>query len=155
MKRNYYYAGREWQYNEIKPRIIAEEYMEDEATHELRDYKFFCFDGVVKAMFIAMDRQSKTPTTFDFFDENFNHLDIVQVHPMSEKKILKPQNFELMKDIASKLSKGFPHLRVDLYNINGRIYFGELTFFHHGGMVPFHPESWDYTFGSWLKLPQY
>lgn len=154
LKRNYYYHGREWPYKNVKPRIIAEQYMEDEKTNELRDYKFFAFDGEVKALFIATDRQKVgEETKFDFFDENFNHLDFTNGHPNADVLPQKPEKFEEMKILASKLSKGIPHVRVDFYEVNGRIYFGELTFSHWSGMVPFEPEEWDYTFGSWIKLP--
>lgn len=151
LKRNYYYTGREWPYKNVKPYIFAEKYEEDEFG-ELRDYKFFCFDGKVKAVFIATERSSGH-VKFDYFDRDFNHLDFIQSHPMSDKQINKPANYEEMIIIAEKLSKGIPHVRVDLYNCNGRILFGEMTFFHYGGMIKFHPEEWDYTFGSWLSLP--
>lgn len=81
-------------------------------------------------------------------------MDLVQTHPMSGKHIEKPKNFELMKELASKLSIGLPNIRVDLYESGGKVYFGELTFFHHGGLVNFHPEKWDYEFGSWITLPE-
>jgi hypothetical protein len=150
-KYNYFAYGREWPYKNVKPRIIAEQLMVDESGVELKDYKFFCFDGVPKAMFIATDRPHDT--RFDFFDMYFNHLPFTNGHENATKTIQKPQNFELMIELASKLSNGIPHVRVDLYNINGNIYFGEMTFFHWGGMVPFVPEEWDYTFGSWISLP--
>lgn len=143
--------SRAWPYKNIKRRIIAERYLQDK-NGELRDYKFFSFDGQVKAMFVATDRNSGD-VKFDFFDTDFSHLDIVQVHSMSGKVIEKPECFEEMKLIASKLSKGFPHIRVDLYEVDGNVYFGELTLYHHSGIVPFHPEKWDFTFGSWLTLP--
>ena len=73
-------------------------------------------------------------------------------HPNAKKRPEKPENFELMKKIAEKLSEGFCQLRVDLYEINGKVYFGELTFFHHGGIVKFDPEEWDYKFGDWVDL---
>lgn len=148
-----YEKQREWPYKDVKRRVIAEQYMEDERTHELRDYKFFCFDGEVKALFIATDRQSDKPTAFDFFDADFNWLDIRHGHPNAEIKPEKPDNFELMKELASKLSRGFKQIRVDLYEINGKVYFGELTLFHHGGITPFDPEKWDYIFGEWISLP--
>lgn len=151
LKRNYYYTGREWPYKNVKPYIFAEKYEEDEYG-ELRDYKFFCFDGKVKAVFIATERSSGH-VKFDYFDRDFNHLDFIQSHPMSDKQINKPANYEEMIIIAEKLSKGIPHVRVDLYNCNGRILFGEMTFYHYGGMIKFHPEEWDYIFGSWLSLP--
>lgn len=151
LKRNYYTCGREWPYKNVPHRIIAEKYMEDESG-ELRDYKFFCFDGQVKALFIATERQTGN-VKFDFFDAEFNHLDFVQEHPMSGKILPKPDNFEEMKTIASRLSQGIPHVRVDLYSIKSKIYFGEMTFCHHGGSIPFHPVEWDYIFGSWINLP--
>lgn len=153
LKRNYYIAGREWPYKNVPRRIIAEKYMEDVSVGELPDYKFFCFDGVVKALFIGTERGTGD-VKFDFYDADFNHLDFVQEHPMAGKVLPKPQHFEKMKELASQLSQGIPHVRVDFYNINGDIYFGEMTFFHHGGVIPFHPEEWDYTFGSWIKLPK-
>lgn len=153
LKSDYYKAGREWPYKNVPRRIIAEKYMEDKSVGELPDYKFFCFDGVVKALFIGTERGTGD-VKFDYFDADFNHLDLVQIHPMSGKDLPKPQHFEKMKELASELSKGLPQVRVDFYNINGKIYFGELTFFHHGGVIPFHPESWDYTFGSWIQLPE-
>lgn len=150
----YYWRGREWPYKNAKPKIIAEQYIEDEVTSELRDYKFFAFDGDVKCLFIASDRQNPNEETkFDFFDMDFKHLDFENGHPYSKIYPNKPQEFEKMKELASKLSKGIPQLRVDLYEVNGKIYFGELTFFHWSGFVPFNPEEWDETFGSWLKLP--
>lgn len=153
LKRNYYYLNREWPYKNVTPRIIAEQYMEDE-TGELRDYKFFCFGGEVKAMFIASDRFDKyEETKFDFFDADFNHLPFTNGHPNTTKQIEKPKGFDEMKILAGKLSKGIPQVRIDFYDIKGKIYFGEITFFHWSGMKPFEPNEWDYTFGSWIKLP--
>ena len=154
LNRKYYYIWREWPYKDVKPRIIAEEYMVDESGYELKDYKFFCFNGKVKALFVAKDRTKvNEETKFDFFDENFNHLPFTNGHPNSEPPYFKPENFEKMKELAEKLSIGIPHVRVDFYNINGKIYFGELTFSHWSGLTPFNPEEWDYEFGSWIELP--
>lgn len=153
MHQDLFKSLREWPYKNVKRRILAEAYMEDSETKELRDYKFFAFDGEVKALFIATDRGSGD-VKFDYFDAEFNHLDLIQQHPMSGKTIQKPECFEEMKAIAEKLSVGIPHVRVDLYEVNGKVYFGEFTFSHHGGCVPFHPEEWDYKFGSWIKLPE-
>lgn len=155
MHRNYYYEGREWPYKNIKPRIIAEKYMEDTLTRELRDYKFFCFDGIVKILFIASDRQKKNvETKFDFFDREFNHLNIKNGHPNSSCIPQKPVMFKEMIRLAETLSRGIPHVRVDLYEIDGRIYFGEYTFSHFSGFVRFEPEEWDMKFGEWFKLPK-
>ncbi len=152
LKHNFFWGQREWPYKDVKPRVIAEQYMEDE-TGELRDYKFFCFDGEVKALFIASDRTKDVDTKFDFFDENFNHLPFTNGHPNAEVPPSKPVCFEEMKSLASILSKEIPQVRVDFYEIRGKVYFGEMTFFHWSGMTPFVPEEWDYKFGSWIKLP--
>ncbi len=154
LQRNLFWLNREWVYKDIKPRVIAEKYMEDTKTGELRDYKFFCFDGVPKMLFVATGRQSKeSATAFDFFDMEYNWLDIRNGHPNASVHPEKPVTFEQMKVLASKLSKGFPEARIDFYEIDGKIYFGEITFFHNGGFVPFDPDSWDYEIGKWLKLP--
>lgn len=152
MNRQFFYVGREWPYKDVLPRIIAEEYIVDESRYELKDYKFFCFDGEPKALFVATDRSSDTK--FDFFDIEFDHLPFTNGHPNAKKKINKPDNFEEMVQLARKLSQGMPHVRIDLYNASGKILFGEITFYHWSGFVPFEPEEWDYKFGSWINLPQ-
>ena len=150
-----FWYGREWPYKNVKPRIIAEEYMEDDSTKELRDYKFFCFNGEVKLLFIASERQKEdTETKFDFFDMDFRHLDIKNGHPNAKSIPEKQLHFEDMKLLAQKLSCGIPVLRVDFYEVNGRIYFGELTFSHWSGFVPFEPENWDEILGDWIVLPE-
>lgn len=155
LKRGYFWLNREWPYKHVPRRIIAEQYMVDESGYELKDYKFFCFDGEPKALFIATDRGRKDEETkFDFFDMDFNHLPVKNGHPNSPRPIACPPGFEKMKELAAKLSQGQPHVRVDFYDINGKVYFGELTFYHWSGVVPFDPEEWDYTFGSWIKLPR-
>lgn len=155
LQTNYYLKHREWPYKDIKPRIFAEKYLLDEKTAELRDYKFFCFDGVPKMMFIATERQSKgTETKFDFYDMEFQHLPFTNGHPNSMHAPIKPENFDRMKELASILSQGIPHVRVDFYEANGHLYFGELTFSHWGGWVPFEPEEWDERIGSWIHLPK-
>lgn len=153
MKQNLYKDSREWPYKNVTKKIIAEPYIEDKVTGELRDYKFFCFDGRVNALFVATERQNREEPFFNFFDENYNPLPIKQGHPVSTIIPDKPKLFEEMKKIASELSKGLPHVRVDLYEANGNVLFGELTFYHFGGTVPFEPQEWDVTFGKWLELP--
>lgn len=149
---NYYLWTREWPYKGVKPRIIAEKYMEDQETGELRDYKFFCFNGEPKLMFVASERGLKN-TKFDFYDMQFHHMNIVQHYPNSEYSIEKPEHFEKMVMLAEKLSAGFPHVRVDFYEANGQVYFGEMTFYHLGAIVPFETEEWDKKIGDWLVLP--
>lgn len=154
LDRDFYVFSREKAYKNIPRRVIAEEYKEDKSTGELRDYKFFCFNGEPKLLFVASDRQVKgEETKFDFFDMDYNHLPFTNGHPNAEVPPLKPVCFEEMKEIAAKLSKGIPHVRVDLYEVNGKVYFGEMTYSHWGGMTPFEPEEWDYKLGSWIHLP--
>lgn len=154
LKHNFYYEHREYPYKNVKPRIIAEKFMVDESGTELKDYKFFCFDGKCRMLFVATDR-GVGDVKFDFFDTNFKHLPFKQGHPWATKEIKKPAGFENMLMIAEKLGKGFRHVRVDLYDINGKIYFGELTFFHDSANVPFVPNEWDYKIGEWLTLPKH
>ena len=155
LKQNPFWANREYPYKNVQPRIIVEKYMEDESGYELKDYKFFCFDGDVRYLFVATDRSvAGEETKFDFFDVEWNHLPFTNGHPNSPRPISKPANLEKMIAISSQLAKGIPHVRVDLYNINGKIYFGELTFFHWSGMTPFEPEEWDFKFGECIHLPE-
>ncbi len=154
LKVNPYTVDREWPYKNVKPRIIVEQYLEDSKTSELRDYKFFCFNGEVKALFIASDRYKEgEETKFDFFDAEYNHLPFTNGHPNASVVPEKPQQFELMKELAKELSKGIPHVRVDFYEVDGKVYFGELTFSHWSGMTSFDPIEWDYKFGEWIDLP--
>lgn len=154
LRENYYLTCREWPYKDVKPRIFAEEYLA-ELDEDLKDYKFFCFDGMPRLMFIASERQSKdSETKFDFYDMDFTHLPIINGHPNSSQEIQKPKNFERMKELAAVLSKDIPHLRVDFYECDGKLYLGELTFSHWGGFVPFEPDEWDEIIGSWLTLPR-
>jgi len=154
LKRNPYDVTREWPYKNVKPRIIAEKYMEDETSHDLRDYKFFAFNGTMKAMFIATERNSREETKFDFFDRDFNHLNIRNGHPNAEHLPEKPTKYAEMCQLAEKLSEGLSQVRVDFYEVNGQVYFGEMTFFHWSGLKPFEPEKWDRVFGDWIILPE-
>lgn len=154
LKSNFYWTNREWPYKNVTPRIIAEKYMTN-GDGELRDYKFFCFDGVPRVMFIASDRFNKEEETkFDFFDMEFNHLPFRNGHPNATRPIERPAEFDEMRMLASKLSKGIPQVRVDFYDVNGQIYFGEMTFFHWSGFVKFDPEEWDYKIGEMIELPR-
>lgn len=153
LKQNLYFSSREWPYKNIKPMIFAEEYMEDEYG-ELRDYKFFCFNGKCKMLFVATERQSREEPFFNFFDQSFHSLPFKQGHPVNPVIPEKPAGFESMVNIAEKLSEGLPHVRIDLYVINGKVYFGEYTFYHFAGVMPFEPSEWDLKIGKWLRLPE-
>ena len=153
LKVNYFNCWKEWPYKNVKPRIIIEKYMSNSDSEGINDYKFFCFNGKVKLLFIATDRvRENEETKFDFYDENFNHLPIKNGHPNAIIPPSKPINFEKMKKLAEILSTDIPHLRVDFYEINGKIYFGELTFSHWAGMVPFEPEEYDLILGNWIDI---
>lgn len=157
LKRKYYYIHREWPYKNVPPRIIAEKYMTDNvntSTNEtLKDYKFYCFDGKVRFLMINSDRNFKTSTKADYFDRDFNWLDFTWGYEHANVRPVKPDCFDEMIAISEKLSKGLPHVRVDLYECNGQIYFGELTFYDGSGFDKIEPIEWDYKIGKMLKLP--
>lgn len=153
LKRRYYYAEREWPYKNVKPRIIIEELI-GKNCDDIWDYKFFCFNGEPKLMFIVTNRFKEGGHKADFFDMDGNHLDVCQ--PGFENNPIRPtlpDCFEKMKDLASKLSKGIAQLRVDFYYVNGQVYVGELTFSDSGGYAPFTPKEYNYIMGNYIKLP--
>lgn len=151
LSHDFFYAGREYPYKGLPRYIIAEQFMKDEnGAVSIEDYKFFCFNGEPKIMFVATDRA--IDCKFDFFDMEFRHLPITNIHPNAGEKIQKPALFDEMKEIATRLSKGMKQVRIDLYEIGGKIYFGEYTFFHGGGTVLFQPDEWEQTLGSWIDL---
>lgn len=152
LKQDYYLIGREWPYKDVPRKIIAEKYMED-ASGDLKDYKFYCFDGVMKFVMINSDRNSDKPTRADYFDRDFNWMDFTWGYSHAEIHPQKPEQFEKMVAIAEKLAKGLPHVRVDLYDCNGKIYFGELTFFDGSGFDKIEPSEWDYKLGQMITLP--
>lgn len=154
LTRNYYYRGREWPYKNVKPRIIIEEYVEDTRTNELRDYKFYCFNGIVKGVLVATNRQNQNEELkFDYFDNRFNHLNWKNHwHPNAKITPEKPKKYAKMVELASILSEGFPHVRVDFYEANGNILFGELTFYDQGGYLKIHPDEWENEWGALIDL---
>lgn len=152
LKQDYYLTGREWPYKDVPRKIIAEKYMED-VSGDLKDYKFYCFNGEMKFVMINSDRNTSRPTRADYFDRDFNWLDFTWGYSHAEVHPKKPEQFEKMVAIFEKLAKGLPHIRVDLYDCNGKIYFGELTFFDGSGFDKIEPLEWDYKIGKLLKLP--
>lgn len=152
LKQDYYLTGREWPYKDVPRKIIAEKYMED-VSGDLKDYKFYCFNGEMKFVMINSDRNTSRPTRADYFDRDFNWLDFTWGYSHAEVHPKKPEQFEKMVAIVEKLAKGLPHIRVDLYDCNGKIYFGELTFFDGSGFDKIEPLEWDYKIGKLLKLP--
>ena len=152
LKANIYRHLKEWPYKNVKPRIIAEKFMVDESG-ELRDYKFYCFNGEPKVFLVASERFSGHRTYFDYFDMEGNHLPFTQGGMNNPVTPELPSTFEEMKQVAKKLSHGLPHVRIDLYSVDEKVYFGEFTFFDSSGFEKFTPREWDDTFGGWLKLP--
>ncbi len=152
--RNSYYQTFNWGYKNMPPIIFAEEYLE-QANEQVYDYKFFCFNGRVDSLFIATDRQDKSrPTTFDFYDADFKPLDITYGgHAHVKTPHEKPANFEKMKELAAKLSKPFPFVRVDFYDLGDRVYVGEMTFYSGGALLSFEPVEWDKIYGDKIRLP--
>ena len=151
LKQNLYYTSREWPYKNVEPLIFAEEYMEDEHG-ELRDYKFFCFEGKCKMVEVITERQTRKDAFANFFDRNYIPMPFKGAHPTNPITPQKPDCFESMVKIAEQLSTGIPHVRIDLYAINGQVYFGEFTFYHAGGVSSFEPNEWDNKIGTWLML---
>ncbi|MBP1154404.1 MULTISPECIES: ATP-grasp fold amidoligase family protein [unclassified Paenibacillus] len=152
LKRRYYWVHREWCYKNIKPRIICEKYMVDESGVELKDYKFLSFNGKIKCSFVCLNRNSSSGLNVDFYDVDWNPMPFERHYPRSGTIISKPKNYEKMINFAEKLSKDIPFVRVDFYESNGQLFFGELTFYPGSGFEEFTPESYDYKLGSWINL---
>lgn len=156
---NYYLCGREWPYKHVKRKIMAEEFLSTPIEpfynrQGMTDFKFSCFNGNVNDVMVCLERDSGD-TKFYFFDKDWNLLryNIRGINAPEGFTIPKPQNFSTMVEIAEKLSKGIPYLRVDLYNINGRIFFGETTFFPSGGVDKNLLEETETLYGELIKLP--
>ncbi|HHX81325.1 MAG TPA: hypothetical protein GX692_09735 [Acholeplasmataceae bacterium] len=152
LRTNHYYNSLEWVYKDIKPRIIVEKLIETQDNKPPKDYKFFCFNGEPKYIFVASDRGENT-TKFDFYDLEWNHLAVKNHYPNSNEAIPKPLKLQDMIEHSKVLSKGFPHVRVDFYMEKEKVIFGELTFFHFSGSEPFEPIDFDYKMGEYLELP--
>lgn len=152
LKANIYRHLKEWPYKNVKPRIIAEKFMVDESG-ELRDYKFYCFNGEPKVFLVASERFSGHRTYFDYFDMEGNHLPFTQGGINNPVTPELPSTFVEMKQVAMKLSHGLPHVRIDLYSVDEKVYFGEFTFFDSSGFEKFTPREWDNIFGGWIILP--
>ena len=155
LKRNYYYCGREWPYKNVKPRIIIEKYMANDKQKELVDYKFFCFNGDPKFLYVSEGLSDHSTAKISFADMNYKKTEFYRKdYKPFDKLPEKPINFEKMKELAKKLAKDIPFIRVDFYEIEGKVYFGELTFYPCSGFLPFEPEKWDRKLGDMLDLPK-
>lgn len=150
LKNDYSNYNKEWPYHFIKNRIIVQQLIETKDGRSPKDYKFFCFNGEPKFLYVASDRD--THCKFDFYDLEWNHIPVKQGHPNSKVHIEKPECLDEMLKICKILSKDFPHVRVDLFYEQGKIYFGELTFFHFSGLTSFIPQKYDKIFGEYFDV---
>lgn len=154
LKRNFYWHSREWPYKNVKPRIIAEELLIDSNGNSISDYKLQCFNGKFDNVFVCTGRFSNEGVRYYYFDKDWNLLPYSKHEcSISELEKLKPKHLEEMIILAEKLSAGIPEVRVDFYEVNGQIYFGELTFFSSGGCDPTITEEADRILGGKLILP--
>lgn len=153
LKLNYYYACREWPYKNIPHRIIADEYLDDHTGEELQDYKFWCFNGKPTYMYCTV-KTSKEDIYENFYDMEFNPVNIDHGWPRRDPEFDKPQAFDEMKELAAQLSEGIPFVRVDFFYANNKVYFGEYTFFDWAGLQPFGTYQQDLELGKLIELPQ-
>ena len=149
-KRNYFFPCREWPYKNIQPRIIIDRYLDDHTGNELRDYKWWCFNGVPTYMYCTIKGKDVYE---NFYDMDFKPVAIDHGFPRHQPEFERPANFELMKELATKLSQGIPFVRVDFFDVEGKVYFGEFTFYDWAGLRPFGGD-WDKKLGALIKLPE-
>ena len=153
LKRNYYWAEREWPYKNVKPQIIAEKFMVDKSGDGLIDYKFYCFNGMPEFLYISNGMDNHKTARLSFLTMNwekapFGRSDYLEFETIPPR----PRKFDEMVQIAKSLSEGHPFLRVDLYEISEQVYFSELTFSPCGGFMPFVPEEWDEKLGDMISI---
>lgn len=148
---DYSYMAGEWTYRTKAPKIICERYLRNSDASELLDYKFFCFSGKPELIFLVSDRERHPKS--DFYDLDWNHLPFRWLYEPSGKLFAKPSKLKEMIECAAVLSKGFPFVRVDFYEVDRTVYFGEMTFFHGAGCGWFKPEGIDCYLGNKIILP--
>ena len=146
---NYFYHRREWPYKNIKPRIIIDRYLDDHTGQELRDYKWWCFNGVPQYMYLTIKGKNIYE---NFYDMDFKPVAIDHGYPRHQPEFEKPSQFDLMKTLAAKLSKGIPFVRIDFFQVEGEVYFGEFTFYDWGGIHPFRNPNMDRMLGDLIVL---
>lgn len=156
LESNFVKYTKEYPYINVKPRIIVEELLTESNKEDIEDYKFYCFNGVAKYCQIIANRSERE--TVDFYDRDWQHqpfvglnLDVIHLSTIERQK---PASYDEMLQVADKLASSIdsPFVRIDLYNIKGKIYFGEITFFPASGMGSFYPEEWNEKIGDMIKL---
>lgn len=151
LKRNYYWYGREWPYQYVKPRITAEKYMIDESIEQLKDYKIFCMNG--QPIYIEVDYDRYNGHKLNVYDLDWNFVDFYMTSPNDNKIIInKPKCFSKMIDFAKSFSKNVKFVRIDFYCVDEKLYFGEFTFHPGSGFIDFHPKEFDKKMGDLLKI---
>jgi hypothetical protein len=157
--KNYYYESREWNYKDIEPKIIVENFIETKNQFGLIDYRFFCFEGKVEFVAVDLDTMADDGShyfgaTRNIYDKNFNHLDEIKIsrNCFNSDLVVKPHNFDIMINYAEILSKPFVFCRVDLYNVDGKIYFGEVTFYPGGGTQIITPTKYEKKYGDLINI---
>lgn len=155
LKHNFFWWTREWPYKKVKGRILAEQYLDDAGTQSdgLTDYKFYCFNGKVEYCQVIKDRSSHE--TIDFYDAEWNHQDFIGLNinaSHSLSPVCKPRCYAKMLEIASSLSEGIPFVRIDLYEVDDKVKFGEVTFYPASGLGSFMPDEYDFILGEKITV---
>jgi len=149
---NHFNYSREWAYKNIKPHLICEKYLENEEFNELIDYKFYCYNNKQEVLFVCTGRFSAEGVKYNAYDMNWNRIYAYKGKPCSDLIIEKPNTFKAMLSVVEKLCKGFPFIRVDLYCIKDKIFFGELTFTLVGGFSIIFPKELDLKYDTLIPL---
>lgn len=153
MNHSWFWFGREWSYKNLKPRIICEEFLETNQDSTPNDYKFLCFNGEPKLMQLHMNRY-RSDYTMDYYSMDWEKTSISKRGTAVNNECAeKPKNFEKMQELARVLARDTYFSRIDFYDVDGKIYFGEITYFPTSGLAPFDNEEDDFMMGSWIKLP--
>lgn len=152
LKQNQYWYGREWPYKNVKPRIIAEQYLEEADTEDLVDYKVLCMNGTAKLAFTCTNRFGEGGLCVNFYDRYWNPMPFKRHYPRRRREVNKPTRYEEMLILSEKLSTGMRFVRVDFYFVKERIFIGEMTFYPGNGIEEFMPEEWDYKLGEMIQL---
>lgn len=152
LKEEFYLSSREWPYKGIRHRILAEKLLINKSGEEINDYKWWCFNGEPKYVYRTLKSKRKSDVFENFYDMDFQPVMINHGFPRHIPEFEKPEEFEEMKQLAKELAKGFPFVRIDFFDVNGQVFFGEFTFYDWAGLRPFQ-EGWDEKLGNLLALP--
>lgn len=154
LRTNYFYSGRQWAYKNIRPRLICEKYLQNAEFEQLIDYKFYCYHGRPQVLWVCTGRYGPGGVRYSAYDMQGERLHVLKGRPESDLAIAKPDNFDDLAATARTLCGKFPFIRVDLFSIEGRLIFGEFTFYPDSGVVDFFPAHFNYFFGDFFILPE-